>query len=185
NNETGYSVIECSEGGFLLSGYTESFGAGEADIWLLRLDSTGTVMWNRTFGDEGAQFGRRVVECRTGGFTVVGSTYPVGAGDEGGLYGDFWLIRCDSSGNPLWTRVFGGAEDDWCRSLVELSDGGFCITGYTFSFGEGDRDLWLLRVNDTPPPPTLMIPGFSWLAVLPALVLALTVGLLRRKRRTA
>jgi hypothetical protein len=181
NNETGNSIIECSEGGFLLSGFTESYGAGDADMWLLRLNSIGTVLWNQTLGDEGPQYGRRVVECQTGGFTVVGSTYPVGAGTLGGLYGDFWLVRCDSAGNPLWTRVFGGAEDDWCRSLVELSDGGFCITGYTFSFGEGDRDLWLLRVDDSPPP-TLQIPGFSWLAVLPALVVALSGGLLRRKR---
>lgn len=138
-NDAAVEFIECSTGGFAIVGWTESFGAGGRDIWLVRTDASGNHLWNKTFGGGSWERGDGIVECSGGGFALIGTTESYGAGDK-----DLWLIRTDASGNHQWNKTLGGTAADRGWGLVEFSGGGFIITGETASSGAGGADLWLI-----------------------------------------
>ena len=142
NNDKGYSVQETSDGGYILAGYTYSFGTGESDVYLIKLDSNGDTIWTKTYGGDSYDVGYSVQETSDGGYIIVGYTYSFGAGES-----DVYLIKTDSNGNVLWTKTFGGASYDMGYSVQETSDGGYIITGYTDSFGAGGSDVYLIKTD--------------------------------------
>lgn len=139
--DNGWAVHETADG-FVLAGFTESIGAGGFDFYLIKTDAQGEVTWARTFG------GRQDDRCwalaitRDGGFVLAGETASFGAGER-----DFLLIRTDSSGKQLWSRTFGGENDDRCFSVAIAADGGYVLAGQTYSEGAGDRDAWIVRTD--------------------------------------
>ena len=136
------SLIATGDGGYFLVGYTRSFGAGEEDFWLIKVDSLGNMQWNCTYGGAGADIASSVIETSDGGYAITGYTGSFGAGGD-----DIWLIKTDDSGNMKWNQTYGGAEDDYTFSLVELSDCGYTIAGYTRSYGAGRDDFWLVKTD--------------------------------------
>jgi hypothetical protein len=136
------SLVQTSDGGYALAGATESFGAGGSDFWLVKTDTNGNMMWNQTYGGTDFDGARSVVQTSDGGYALAGRTDSFGAGHY-----DFWLVKTDANGNMIWNKTYGGAERDLAYSLVQTTDGGFALAGYTESFGAGDYDFWLVKTD--------------------------------------
>lgn len=149
NVEEGFSVQQTSDTGFILAGYTKSFGSGAADCYLVKTDSLGNVLWSRTYGgiaNEGVPAIGNISVHQTldGGYIIADYTNSFGAGGY-----DFYFIRTDATGAVMWSKTYGGTEDEfgYGNNLGQLGDGGFIITGYTFSFGAGNADVYLVKTN--------------------------------------
>ncbi len=149
DDDVGYSVQECDEGGFIIAGGTVSFGAVGSDVWLIRTNSDGDTLWTKTYGGTSYDWGYSVQECAptksgqaSGGFIIAGVTMSFGAG-----YEDIYLVRTDSEGDTLWTKTYGGTDWDGSYSVQECASGGFIIVGTTKSFGAGSRDVYLIRTD--------------------------------------
>jgi predicted secreted protein len=137
-------VIQTSDGGYALAGYTNSFGAGSYDFWLVKTDSSGSMTWNKTYGGPGDDEARCVIQTSDGGYALVGMTNSTGAGGY-----DFWLVKTDSYGTLQWSQTYGGAYDEIANAVVQTSDGGYALAGLTGSYGAGDIDYWLVKTTSS------------------------------------
>lgn len=126
--DMGVAITECSTGGFAIAASTDSIGAGGFDVWLIRTADNGTALWNCTYGGIYDDYPYAIVEVSTGGFVIVGSKY------SPATYDDVWLIRTNSTGHVLWNHTYPAQivnSYDRGYDVVECSDGGFAVTGYT------------------------------------------------------
>ncbi len=142
NNEYGYSVLQTSEGGYLILGETNSFGSGFGDVWLIKTDSNGTEEWNKTFGGNDQDSGISMQILENEGYIILGITRSFGLDS-----GDVWLIKTDIFGNEQWNRTFGGSSYDCGASIEITEDGGYFICAITETFGAGEGDVWLIKTN--------------------------------------
>jgi len=141
-DDRGYSMQQTSDSGFILLGYTASFGTeGSPDVWLIKTDADGNRLWDRTFGGSDCDKGTSVQQTSDGGYILLGSTCSFGI--EGSW--DVWLIKTDASGNKEWDKTFGGRGSDYGTSAQQASDGSYILLGTTSSFGAGLYDIWLIK----------------------------------------
>ncbi|MHA2365343.1 MAG: hypothetical protein ACXAC7_15400 [Candidatus Hodarchaeales archaeon] len=138
------SVVETTDGGYLLVGHTKSFGAGEWDMWLVKTDSSGVTRWNQTYGGTNEEWAYSVLETADDGYLLTGWTSSFGAGKW-----DIWLIKTDITGVTEWNQTYGGLNDDGAMKVIEATDGGYLLVGYTQSFGVGEWDIWLIKTDRT------------------------------------
>ncbi|MBU0678350.1 MAG: hypothetical protein KJ626_09545 [Verrucomicrobia bacterium] len=189
-----YSVLQTSDGGFVLAGHTVSFGAGSYDCYLVKLNSEGDTLWTRTQGGSQWDEARSVQQAPDGGYVMVGWTESFGVAysdfyqvwtnsqgyaiahnfytgpdfdraysfdqtTDGGYalagftfsYGagldDFYLVKANSEGSTNWTHTYGGSNMDECYAMQQTADGGYVLAGFTYSYGAGEADYYLVKTN--------------------------------------
>lgn len=164
NDEYIYSIQPTSKGGWLIGGLTMSKDGdvqsgikGGQDFWVVKIDSLGTIQWEKTYGGSGDESIRYIQPIEDGGFLVGGSTNSTGvdvqSGNKGGQ--DFWIVKMDSVGTIQWEKTYGGSNDDSFSSIQTIEDGGFLIGGGTYSNdndiqsgNHGSWDFWILKINN-------------------------------------
>jgi len=146
-DEYGYSIQQTSDGGYIAAGSSENSSNGY-DIWILKLSSKGNIEWQRLYecGARTAYLNPycKVLQTKDGGYIVADSTDTFGAGEH-----DFWVLKLNSRGDVEWQRTYGGSDTDvvGIEPIIQTSDGGCVVVGYTHSFGAENSDCWILKLN--------------------------------------
>jgi len=137
--ENGYKILPTSDGGFIIGGDTLSYGAGNGDLWLIKINDTGSIEWQKVYGGPSYDYFKNLIITSDGGYLLMGITQSFGAGGF-----DIWLIKLDSSGNVAWQKVYGGTAYDYGKRIIETADG-YMILGHTNT--PGNFDLWVLKID--------------------------------------
>ena len=144
-----HAVIETADGGFVIAGETQSFGAGGRDFWLIKTSSSGEQLWTRTFGGPADDVAYAVAQTSDGGLVVAGSSAQDALSKT-----DFLLVKTDALGIEQWSRRYsnpggsGGESDDVAYAVRQTADGGYIIAGVTEGAGGSDvLDVWLVKTH--------------------------------------
>jgi hypothetical protein len=146
-DEFGYSVKQTLDGGYIIAGHTDSYGAGLKDGYLIKTDSLANELWVKTYG--GTSWDRisdvqQIISLGTAvGYIATGYTNSYGTGDSD----DAWLIKTNLLGDTLWTKTYGGSANDWAFSLQQTSDAGYILAGETYSYGSGENDVYIIKTD--------------------------------------
>lgn len=143
NIDQAYSIKETRDSGLVIAGYTNSIGNGGYDMYVIKTDKFGTTEWEKTYGGSNWDFAYSVDTTSDGGYIITGGTYSFGKGDE-----DMYLVKINSFGDTLWTRTFGGINEDEGRSVKHTNDGGYILTGFTKSMGNTSGDIYTIKTNN-------------------------------------
>jgi protein involved in ribonucleotide reduction len=138
--EFGQCLDQSTDGGYIIGGITSSYGAGGMDVWLVKIDSSGNMNWNKTYGGTGSDGSTHFIQT-TDGYAIVG--YTTNSSNQ-----DAWLIKTDSAGNMLWNMTYGGTGTEISYALLQTSDDGYLLTINTNSFGAGGNDIWLVKTDE-------------------------------------
>jgi hypothetical protein len=132
HDDAGWSVQQTQDAGYVVAGFTMSFGAGDYDVYLVKTDSLGDSVWTRTYGGFDADLGYSVQQTEDRGYIIAGETHSFDMGS-----GDVYLVKTDSVGDTVWTRTYGGSDWDFGYSVQQTQDGGYVVGGQTLSFVSG------------------------------------------------
>jgi len=143
NTDHGYCVQQDSDESYVVAGVTMSYGAGSADVYLIKSDENGNELWYQTFGGSEFDSGHSIQQTSGGGYIITGWTYSFSVGSA-----DVYLIKSDENGNELWCQTFGGSSWDGGYSVQQTSDGGYIIAGRTSSYGAGSGDVYLIKTDE-------------------------------------
>ncbi|MBL7962306.1 MAG: T9SS type A sorting domain-containing protein [Flavobacteriales bacterium] len=162
NQDWPYSAVEAMDGAFLVLGFTESLNGdvtgnhGGQDMWLMKMDANGNVIWTRCYGGPGSDRGQMIIRDDADGFWLLGSSGSIG-GQVTSNHGssDVWLIRINNSGDLIWQQSYGGSGFDRGIDLVRTVDAGLLVASVTNS-NDGDVsvifggfDIWILKLSAT------------------------------------
>ncbi|MFC1898097.1 T9SS type A sorting domain-containing protein [Candidatus Cloacimonadota bacterium] len=138
-----YIGQQTMDGGYVVVGYTESFGNGLRDFWLVKTDAEGNEEWNQTYGTQLHDRAQFLEQTSDGGYILTGGTgYFEGSGQ------DIWLIKTDAVGTVEWEQTFGGEGIEKAYTVHQETNGSYILTGYTTSFGNGNLDVWLIKTDE-------------------------------------
>jgi predicted secreted protein len=143
-SETPYYITQTSDGGYAMTGNTNSSGAGNTDVWLVKTNTSGDMEWNKTYGGTAADNGLNIIKTSDEGFAIVCTTASFGAGGQ-----DVWLIKTDGAGTMQWNKTYGGSGNDQGMAIVQTADGGYTMAAITSSSGAGANDAWLIKTDSS------------------------------------
>ncbi len=139
-----YSLQQTSDGGYVLAGSTGSHGVGASNAYLVKTDSSGNLLWERTFGWSDQEEAYSVQQTSEGGYILAGDTKSYGAGGR-----DLYLVKTNSSGNESWHKLIGGTRDEIAYAVQQTTDGGYVLAGWTSSPGANGFDAYLVKTDSS------------------------------------
>lgn len=142
NSTYAYDVIQVKDTGYVIAGSSTGYGDHSANAFLMKLDSLGNFLWTKTYGGTNIEGAKQVLENADGTMMLIGHTNSSGNGGY-----DIYLVKTDIDGNLIWEKTFGGTDWDFGYSIAPVSAGGYIVTGETYSFGNGNNDAFLLRLD--------------------------------------
>lgn len=166
DDDRGNQVLQTSDNGFVLFGLSKSsdndvsVNNGNSDFWVSKLNTSGTIEWEQSFGFSGRDYGTALTLTSDGGFLLVGELDVTASGGQGNAKsnkqhagGDYWAIKLSPNGTREWSRYFGGNFSDTPQGVVQLDDGSFIITGFSDSDdvditnNKGSYDFWVIKIS--------------------------------------
>ena len=140
NDETAFKILKTSDGGFITSGWTASNNGdvsgnhGAYDVWIVKFDESGNIIWQKTLGGSNSDYGNSIAETIDGNYVIACASSSTD-GDKSLNFGgnDVWVLKIDPSGSLIWETSFGGTNSDGAYGIRQSLDGGFIIGGYTYS----------------------------------------------------
>lgn len=163
------AVHQTADNGYILGGYSISTLSGDKteatigvyDFWVLKLNSTGSILWQNTIGGNSSEYLRSIEQTTDGGYILGGPSYSGVGGDkteanfDGGEFKDYWVVKLNSNGNIVWQNAYGAVGDDVLGAIRQTSDGGYIAGGYSNSGISGDKseaclgnyDYWVLKIS--------------------------------------
>ena len=158
-DDMAYSIQQTSDGGYVVAGCSESINGdvtgnhGNFDSWVVKLDVTGTIQWQKCLGGTLSDYARSIQQTWDGGYVVAGIASS-NDGDVTGNHGDedYWVIKLDANGNIQWQKCFGGTGEDYAHSVRQSYDGGYVVAGYVWSNNgdvtgnHGGNDFWVVKL---------------------------------------
>ncbi|RZS99552.1 fibronectin type III domain-containing protein [Aquimarina brevivitae] len=159
-NEGANSIQQTMDEGYIVAGFTSSSNGdvggnnGSLDYWIIKLDTTGSLVWEKNLGGSGIDIARAIEQTNDGGYIVAGSSAS-SDGDVGTNYGeeDYWVVKLDASGNLVWETNLGGSSEDLAYDIEQTLDQGYIIAGYSESSdidvtdNHGGRDFWIVKLD--------------------------------------
>ena len=130
------------DGTYMVAGYTDPRGESNYDFMLLKINTTGNLEWNETYGGTGTQEAHAMTKA-SDGYVIVGDTQSAMTDIHA------WVVKVDFNGNMLWSETVGGNKADSPAYITPAKNGGYLVAGFTFSFGAGNRDFWLFEIDDS------------------------------------
>lgn len=135
------SIVPAHGGGFVIIGHSLTLEKETSDVMAVKINDNGEEEWQKTFGGEKSEEGTDIVKVENG-YTIVGNTESKGKGKW-----DVWLLHIDKEGTQIWDNTFGGGDNEMANSLVQTTDGGYAIGGYTYSFAVASLDAWIVKAD--------------------------------------
>ncbi|WP_139001488.1 hypothetical protein [Hyunsoonleella aestuarii] len=170
SNDRASDIIQTSDNGFALIGFSFSndgnvtSNAGIQDFWLIKLDTSGDISWEKSFGFSGLDRGISIIETNDNGYLLIGELDVTASGGEGNSKyftskghagGDYWAIKLDSYGNKQWSKFYGGTFTDTPNDVVQTIDNNYIIVGSSDSVdvditnNKGSYDFWVIKISET------------------------------------
>jgi hypothetical protein len=136
-------LVQTTDGGYAITGYTSSLGAGAGDVLLIKTDASGNEQWNKTYGGPNPDSAYYIIQTADGGYALAAMTMSFGAGSY-----EAWFIKTDANGNMQWNKTYGGTRADWANAVVETTDGGYALACFTDKgWGSGYYEFWLIKTD--------------------------------------
>ena len=142
DDDIALAITSTKDGGFIIVGYTESFGNGKSDVYLIKIDENGNKIWQKTYGGNKSEGAFAITKTEDGGFIVAGETESFSVNGW-----DIYLIKIDKDGNKIWQKTYGGKDYEEASAITKTKDGGFIVVGGTNSFGNGEMDVYLIKID--------------------------------------
>jgi len=161
DEDRAYAIQQTTDSEFVVAGYSQSTDGdvsgnhGNEDYWILHLDTLGDILWTKSYGGSGDDEASAIQQTSDGGFIVAGYSSSTDGDVQGnqGSY-DYWVLRLDVAGDTVWSKSYGGSEDDGADVIQQTTDGGFVVAGWSYSTdgdvpgNHGDYDYWILRLDN-------------------------------------
>ncbi|MEI6851843.1 MAG: T9SS type A sorting domain-containing protein [Bacteroidota bacterium] len=141
-DDFGSRVLQMEDGGYLVASITESYGAGSGDIYLIRTNELGDVQWTKTYGGVGDEQPYAMKKTNDGNIIIAGRTSSYGTGST-----DCYLLKINQSGDTLWTKTYGGINEDGAYDVIQTTDDGYLLLGYSLTFTSVFSSVYAIKTN--------------------------------------